>query len=404
MMLLPLKAILFWIAVTLAPPDTSQILVKGPDATWAWTKQASGWSLSADRSVYLADGNTVKAAVKSAETTRSEEVGVEQCVQGVKGHDWKNSAVLKLQPGGSLAKEGETFVYTLGDGTATAKRYVIRFRFQPAAANPKAIAASNAETDLIYEVDPASAPTGLSAADMDKLLKAVDRRLNSGAEKTARVRKLDDRRIEVAVLHGSDADTHRAERLLERRGTLEFRILAGNRQDKAVIEQARKDESNSEVLDSSGKRLAWWLPIKTGEEVLFAADADTVRRTRKQDPRDVTEILVLADPCNITGAYLTEAKADADGEYPGINFTFNDAGGQLFASLTGDHLPNAATKVRYRLGIILDGELCSAPTIQSRISKQGRITGNFTKRQAADLADILNTGSLPFRLRLAAAK
>ena len=40
----PLEAILFWIAVTLAPQDTSQILVKGPDTTLAWTRQSSGWS------------------------------------------------------------------------------------------------------------------------------------------------------------------------------------------------------------------------------------------------------------------------------------------------------------------------------------------------------------------------
>ena len=70
MIQLPLKAILFWIAVTLAPPDTSQILVKGPDATWAWTKQTSGWSFSTDRSVWTVEGNTVTTSVKGDEAKR----------------------------------------------------------------------------------------------------------------------------------------------------------------------------------------------------------------------------------------------------------------------------------------------------------------------------------------------
>ena len=42
----------------------------------------------------------------------------------------------------------------------------------------------------------------------------------------------------------------------------------------------------------------------------------------------------------------------------------------------------------------------SAQTILSAISDKGMITGNFTKEQAAEIADTLNAGSLPVRLRL----
>jgi len=276
---------------------------------------------------------------------------------------------------------------------------------------------------LIYEVDPASAPAGMSASDFDNLLKAIDRRLNSGSEKLARLarppappslrhppvfryraprlRKLDDGRIEVALLHNNDAYRQRVERLLASPGTLEFRILASNRQDKAVIEQARRDQSKAEVLDPSGKRLAWWVPVKAGEENSLASDPDVARRSKKQDHPDIAEILVVTDSCNVTGAYLAKAEASADNSgHPCINFTFNDAGGKLFAKLTGDHLPDVSTNFRYRLGIILDGELCSAPSIQSVISNRGVITGSFSKEQVADLADTLNAGSLPVRIRL----
>ena len=122
---LPLKAI-FWIAVTLAPHDTSQILVKGPDASWVWTRQTSGWSFSVDRSVWAVLGNAVTRTIKGREGKIAENVG--PYVQGVKGHDWTKSATLKLGSGASLANEKETYVITLDEGTDAAKRYVIRFR------------------------------------------------------------------------------------------------------------------------------------------------------------------------------------------------------------------------------------------------------------------------------------
>jgi preprotein translocase subunit SecD len=204
----------------------------------------------------------------------------------------------------------------------------------------------------------------------------------------------------VVVLLPTEADRRRVERLLARPGTLEFRILANPDKDKTVIERARKDPSKTEVLDAAGKRLAWWVPVNEGQEKNFADNTGTVRRTRKQDHREVTEVLVVADPQDVTGAYLTKAEVGADTSGPCINFTFNAAGGKRFAKLTGDHLPDASGHSSYRLGIILDGELCSAPTIRSVISNQGKITGRFTPEEAAEIAETLNAGSLPVRIRV----
>ena len=58
-----------------------------------------------------------------------------------------------------------------------------------------------------------------------------------------------------------------------------------------------------------------------------------------------------------------------------MNFTFNSTGGQLFGELTGNHLPDKLTDFTYKLGIVLDGELYSAPSIQSTIFDHGEITG-----------------------------
>lgn len=257
--------------------------------------------------------------------------------------------------------------------------------------------AESARPVLIYEVDPTA---GKSAVDMDRLIASVDRRLNSGPEKLARVKKLDNGRIEVALLRASETDRQRVYRLLERQGTLEFRILADNRHDAEIIKQAQKDPSKTEVLDASGKRLAWWVAEGPGQKESFAHDEHITRRTSTRDSHKVTDVLVVTDSCNVTGAYLTKADAGMDSNgWPCIEFTLDEAGGKLFAKLTGGHLPDNSG-MRYRLGIILDGEIQSAPSVISTISQRGQITGNFTKEEVLNLAATLNAGSLPVRLRL----
>jgi hypothetical protein len=121
----------FWIAVTLAPQNTSQILIKGPDVAVAWTRQSGGWTCSSDRSIWFAEGNTVTVSPKDKDKKNAVDVG--EFVGGVKGHDWQASATLALPKRRSLAKEGATFVYTMDEGTDRAQRYVVRFRRSAAA-------------------------------------------------------------------------------------------------------------------------------------------------------------------------------------------------------------------------------------------------------------------------------
>lgn len=252
---------------------------------------------------------------------------------------------------------------------------------------------------LIYQFDPNYKTADTTMVDMDKLLRAVDIRLNGGAEKLAAVRKLNDRQIEVALMRRDEEDRPRIERQLTRPGTLEFRILANYQNDKTLIERAKKEQATTEILDSSGKRVAWWVPVRAGSNRDFS-HAGIAMRTKNAGNRKVKEILVVTDTCNVTGAYLTGAKIqfNSSGD-PTVSFTFNDAGGKLFGKLTGDHLPDPSNDSHSRLGIIIDGELFSAPIIQTRIGNEGQICGSFNEIEASDLAAVLNAGSLPVRLR-----
>lgn len=256
---------------------------------------------------------------------------------------------------------------------------------------------------LVYEVDESKKTEPgqpLSKDEMDKLLAAVAKRVNPGGQKEVTIRKYGVEQIEIIIPDVDEAEVARIEKLISRTGNLEFRILANNRNDKEVIERAMAEPSKMQIVDSEGKWEAKWVPIKEGEERSFETYGEIARRKRKIGNREATEILVVKDIYDVTGGFLTRARVGADRKGQAcVNFAFNPEGAQRFGGLTGDHLPDKGlTDFTYKLGIILDGELYSAPSIQSTITDQGEITGTFTQQEVQDLVNVLNAGSLPAAL------
>jgi len=254
---------------------------------------------------------------------------------------------------------------------------------------------------LVYEVDQAQKDPN-NPVDMDKLIAAISRRVNPGGQKEVTIRKYGVEQIEIIVPERDAAEVQRIERIISRAGNLEFRILADKRTDQDIIDRAKADPTKMQLMDLSGKnRVAWWLPVKANEEKSFSGPgyAGIATRERKVGERVVMEVLVLQDIYNVTGAYLTRAEASSDRRgQPCVNFQFNNAGGQLFGELTGNHLPDKMTDFTYKLGIVLDGELYSAPSIQSTITDRGEITGSFSPQEVQELVNVLNAGSLPAAL------
>jgi SecD/SecF fusion protein len=251
---------------------------------------------------------------------------------------------------------------------------------------------------LVYEVDQTKKKPGESV-DMDKLVAAVSRRVNPGGQKEVTIRKYGVEQIEIIIPEVDKPEVERIKNIISKTGNLEFRILANQRDDKDLIERALADPSKMKVLDSEGNTLAWWVPVKAGEERSFASYGEIGRRIRKIRDREVLEVLVVKDIYSVNGGYLTRADVGVDRQgKPCVNFTFNNQGGQLFGELTGTHLPDKLTDFTYKLGIILDGELYSAPSIQSTIFDRGEITGSFTQQEVQDLVNVLNAGSLPVAL------
>ena len=99
----------------------------------------------------------------------------------------------------------------------------------------------------------------------------------------------------------------------------------------------------------------------------------------------------------LTGQYFKRADVGFDQTTgaPKILFQFNDEGAKLFEQITKRDLYKP-------LGIFLDGQAISTPTIQGVISSQGEITGKFTLQEAKDLAIQMNAGALPVPVKVIA--
>ena len=92
----------------------------------------------------------------------------------------------------------------------------------------------------------------------------------------------------------------------------------------------------------------------------------------------------------VTGDELVDARPDFDQNgRPAVSFRFDPTGARKFGDYTAENIGNP-------FAIVLDGEVISAPVIQSHIAGgSGIITGNFTVEESTQLAVLLRAGALP---------
>jgi len=94
-----------------------------------------------------------------------------------------------------------------------------------------------------------------------------------------------------------------------------------------------------------------------------------------------------------TGRDLKSARVGVDeSNRPQINFALNAAATDRFSRDTGRNIGR-------QLAIVLDNTVYSAPTIQSRLGSDNRITGRFSTQEADELSKILKAGALPATLK-----
>ena len=98
----------------------------------------------------------------------------------------------------------------------------------------------------------------------------------------------------------------------------------------------------------------------------------------------------------LTGKNLKNANVQfmSQSGKPEVGIEFDAEGTKMFAELTKENIGN-------QIAIFLDGQVISAPTVQTAITDgKAVITGNFTVDEAKKLAQRLNEGALPMPISL----
>ena len=174
----------------------------------------------------------------------------------------------------------------------------------------------------------------------------------------------------VVQLPGVD-DPERVKELIKNTAFLEFRLVeyppAG----------AGAASSEEEIIASYGGQLPSNVEIFPQE----------VRD--ENDEVVASGYLALEQRQIVTGRDLRTARSGL-GQFnePEVLFFFKPEGAKLFGEAT-------SANIGRRLAIVLDGKVQSAPVIQTRITDQGRIEGQFTQQEVEDLVTVLRSGSLP---------
>jgi protein-export membrane protein SecD len=220
----------------------------------------------------------------------------------------------------------------------------------------------------------------------------------------------DTGRIEAHLAPQASEALQRSTRALTRRGldgrlrqldVDDFSVGAGPAADEVEVDLFGVGdlEAAKRVVLTSGK-----LALRLVEDQALTREAlleqqggripeDGVVLTGPGEPGETVHYLLRAEPV-ITSRDLKNARASVDQfDQPAVFFTLNEIGAKRFGQFTARHIGR-------QLAIVLDGQVQSAPKIESKIGAYGQITGRFTTEEADALARVLRAGALPVSLRV----
>ena len=233
-------------------------------------------------------------------------------------------------------------------------------------------------SSLLLELDVSKLPGNESLNEaMQRAIEIIRNRIDQYGVAETSITKQGDKWIMVQLPGVSNPQ--RAEELIGKTAMLEFRIV---KNDQSVAQEAfSKLEATEKPFDDDGNL--------DPEIAKLVPEGYQIMRSKEGGPT------LVESAVEVTGADLEDARVVMMGEngYSEVSFRFNTDGAQKFGKLTGSNLQK-------NLAIVLDNTIQSAPTIQSRISREGRITGRFTPEEARSLAIVLKAGALPAPVRV----
>lgn len=297
-------------------------------------------------------------------------------------------------------------------------------------------------TILVYEIDPSvgrnveEGEAGSNRIASSALIPSLIKRINPAGTQEIAIRPYGENQIEIIIPEVDQREVDRIKGLISQAGILRFAILANRRDHQRLIEIARAQANEGSqqarrartVYDVDGTTpLGFWALVDREVQ----ENADGIRPLRVDVSQSIVrnpsdgriidvpptvvgpeamaqwmqsegipnvQVLMSVDPqLDVTGEDLAFASSGFDTTGgPAVRFTLTDSGSGRFLALTTNNAPDG--QHRRQLGIVLDDMLLSAPAIQSPISGDGQITGNFTREEVDELVRILEAGQLPAAL------
>jgi SecD/SecF fusion protein len=238
-----------------------------------------------------------------------------------------------------------------------------------------------------------------SSSNMASLIKALIERVDPAGTKEVSIKQFGEGQVEIIIPKAEKSELEWIERRIYTSGVLEFRITASPLFSKHAnyIREAEKLPPGQNIVRVGGREVARWVAYE-GRQFGTAEQAENAGFIARMSG-DTPQILVMTDDgLDVTGKYLRSATPAFD-EFggPAVEFAFDQQGAFRFRQLTSSHLPNASGQ-EYRLGILLDNRLLSAPSLNETISDRGIIRGLDGEEEVEFLVGILNAGSLPLSL------
>jgi len=189
------------------------------------------------------------------------------------------------------------------------------------------------------------------------------------------------------------------QRMLTGAGILEFRIVptAANPQSDPDLLAGYVDSLKEKGPKYASDNKYIWCEIEPGQE--WRATDEQKRLSITGTFGNKTYVLASNKPEEIMLQGIGEKKWKLEKATQGqdqygrraISFVLDERGGNLFAKITSENIGRP-------LCILLDGIAISAPNIESKIRRQGIITGTFTEEEQQDMINKLSAGSLPAML------
>jgi preprotein translocase subunit SecD len=192
-----------------------------------------------------------------------------------------------------------------------------------------------------------------SLQSLSRTRKVLQRRLAKMGIQSV-VNQQEDGRLLIKIAQLNTNELIMVRQMIARPGVLEFRLV--------------DPDSDQDIKNGA---------IKPGCEVLRL-------KQRMRDGRERIEEVEVRKQAEMAGSSIKNALVVRGnlGE-PEIHFTLDSQGTERFAVITREN-------VHQRLAIVLDGELYSAPVIQTPIETgSGQITGQFDNKEALELANVL---------------